>query len=89
MSYGVPLVNPLLTSPSLPGQPAGQHVHSILRAVGSLAERVRAAGNTLAVWHRRHRDRRHLANLQCQMLRDIGLSFSDVEAEIAKPFWQG
>lgn len=82
-------VNPLQTSPSLPGRLAGQNAHAILRGVGTLAELFLAAGSTLAVWHRRHRDRRHLANLQCQMLRDIGLSFSDVEAEIAKPFWQG
>ena len=54
-----------------------------------LAERVRGAGATLSVWHRRHRDRRHLANLQCHMLRDIGMSFAEVEYEISKPFWRG
>ncbi len=37
---------------------------------------------------RRSRQRRDLAALSDHNLRDIGLSRSDVEAEIGKPFWR-
>jgi uncharacterized protein YjiS (DUF1127 family) len=38
-------------------------------------------------WFERVRQRRHLGELSDHMLKDIGLSRADVEAEIAKPFW--
>jgi uncharacterized protein YjiS (DUF1127 family) len=37
---------------------------------------------------RRARQRRDLAALSDHHLRDIGLSRTDVEAEIGKPFWR-
>ncbi len=39
-------------------------------------------------WHERARQRRELQGLSDQMLRDIGLSRADVEAEASKPFWR-
>jgi len=43
---------------------------------------------TMMVWYERSRQRRHLAQLDERMLRDIGLSRGDVEHEIQKRPWQ-
>ena len=40
------------------------------------------------VWLERARQRRELQQLGDHMLKDIGLSRADVEAEISKPFWR-
>ena len=50
---------------------------------GGLA-RVTAA---IAVWRERARQRRHLAEMSPEMLRDIGVSVSAARAEAGKPFW--
>ena len=42
---------------------------------------------TVAVWRERARQRRHLAEMSAQMLRDIGVSVSAARAEAGKPFW--
>jgi uncharacterized protein YjiS (DUF1127 family) len=42
----------------------------------------------LLTWLERARQRRQLGGLTEHMLKDIGLSRSDVESEIAKPFWR-
>ena len=42
----------------------------------------------LFTWHQRARDRQALDQLDAHMLHDIGLSRSDVEHEVSKPFWQ-
>ena len=39
-------------------------------------------------WLQRDRDRRALQALDDRLLRDIGVSRSEVEGEIAKPFWR-
>src|SRR5690348_5980055 len=50
------------------------------------------AGNhvvaTLRVWRRRSRDRSRLAELDDRMLKDIGLTRTDAEFLINKPFWR-
>jgi uncharacterized protein YjiS (DUF1127 family) len=40
------------------------------------------------VWQERARERNRLASLDDYMLRDLGLSRSDVARETTKPFWQ-
>ena len=40
------------------------------------------------VWLERSRQRRHLAMLSDHMLKDIGMTRADVEAEASKPFWE-
>jgi uncharacterized protein YjiS (DUF1127 family) len=40
-------------------------------------------------WFEQARQRRQLGRLSDHMLKDIGLSRADVEAEVAKPFWRG
>ena len=42
----------------------------------------------LRLWIRRHNDRRLLAMMNERMLNDIGLSNHEVQAEVAKYFWQ-
>jgi uncharacterized protein YjiS (DUF1127 family) len=63
------------------------------RPVARPAERV--AGDRLVQayeqvlsWLERVHQRRQLAQLSDHMLKDIGLSRADVEAEVAKPFWR-
>jgi len=43
---------------------------------------------TLALWRERARARRELATLDLRMLRDLGLSPSQVEFEANQPFWR-
>jgi uncharacterized protein YjiS (DUF1127 family) len=38
-------------------------------------------------WRDRARQRRHLAELDDRLLRDIGVSRAEVEGEISRPFW--
>ncbi len=37
---------------------------------------------------RRHRSRQRIAQLDNHLLRDIGISFAEAEAEANKPFWR-
>jgi uncharacterized protein YjiS (DUF1127 family) len=47
-----------------------------------------------SVWQRagvmwqRHRSRQRIAQLDADLLKDIGVSFSEAEAEANKPFWR-
>ena len=60
------------------------------------AGRVRESGvdtlrrvlSTLAFWHERARQRRALAELPEEMLKDIGVSRSEAMREAGKPFWK-
>ena len=51
-------------------------------------ELVRSGAESLLTWLDRARQRRHLRTLSDHMLRDIGLSRTDVESEAGKPFWR-
>lgn len=42
----------------------------------------------IARWHRLAYERRLLASLDDRMLRDIGVTRLDAEAESSKPFWR-
>jgi uncharacterized protein YjiS (DUF1127 family) len=42
---------------------------------------------TLGLWRQRARQRRHLAEMSAEMLRDIGVSPGQARAEAGKPFW--
>jgi uncharacterized protein YjiS (DUF1127 family) len=52
---------------------------------GERAGRIAEVGLT---WFDRARQRRQLGELSDHMLRDIGLSRTDVWAESSKPFWR-
>ncbi len=43
--------------------------------------------NRIAAWSAVARQRRQLAQLDAESLRDIGLTRDDVEIETARPFW--
>lgn len=56
-------------------------VRKLLRVVTTGADLVLA-------WQERATERAHLATLDDRLLRDIGLSRSDVERESSLPFWR-
>jgi uncharacterized protein YjiS (DUF1127 family) len=58
------------------------------RSAGFAAGLLAGAIDRLLLWQERARDRRALAGLDNHMLRDIGLSRADLEAEVVKPFWR-
>jgi uncharacterized protein YjiS (DUF1127 family) len=70
------------------------HVYHPYSVTAKLAfgERARAALSAIAdafsAWQERVSQRRTLARLDDRMLRDMGLTRSDVEHEVSKPFWQ-
>jgi uncharacterized protein YjiS (DUF1127 family) len=53
-----------------------------------LAGTYTAFNQVLAGWRRRARERRELATLDSRTIRDLGLSQSDVQFEVNKPFWR-
>ena len=48
---------------------------------------LRAVTTALGTWSRRRRSRHALARLDDHLLRDVGLTRSDVALEAGKPFW--
>jgi uncharacterized protein YjiS (DUF1127 family) len=59
------------------------------RSETPLVATVSAVGELLAIWRRRARERRELANLDARAIRDLGLSPGDIRFEANKPFWRG
>lgn len=58
-------------------------------AAVSLAEViVRSIYAAVRTWQQRYELRRHLAELDDHLLRDIGLTRAQAAAEAAKPFWR-
>lgn len=55
---------------------------------GGLQETVRRLSKTGLSWLEILRQRRHLADLDAHLLRDIGLSETDRARELDKPFWR-
>lgn len=49
---------------------------------------VSAVGQLFATWRQRARERQELATLDHRMIRDLGLSPSDIRFEANKPFWR-
>jgi len=66
------------------------------RATGSAAPLVRdwlrfaltAALERVLIWHQRSVARHRLRGLNDHMLKDIGISRAEIEAECRKPFWK-
>ena len=52
------------------------------------AHRLRRAVDTLRLWQQRARGRQQLRNFDDHMLRDIGITRLQAEAEAHKPFWR-
>jgi uncharacterized protein YjiS (DUF1127 family) len=62
-------------------QPVATRLRPRRRAAGLLARLLAA----LAQADRIHRERRHLAEMDDALLRDIGITRADVEAELRRP----
>ena len=54
----------------------------------SLARTWRRGLRTLDLWYSRHEERRALASLTADQLRDIGVGEAEARLEAAKPFWR-
>ena len=59
-----------------------------LRQYRPLVEPSPSLWETLRMAWGRHRSRRRIAQLDPQMLKDIGVSYAEAEAEANKPFWR-
>lgn len=53
-----------------------------------LAGTYTALNQIFTTWRQRARSRKELSQLDTRSLRDLGLSASDVNFEINKPFWR-
>ncbi len=53
-----------------------------------LAGTFTAFNQILATWRRRTKERRELSSLDSRTLHDLGLSASDINFEVNKPFWR-
>lgn len=77
MCHASAALAPPQTQTALPGRDFGRALRRVVLQII----------NTLHVWQERARQRRELAQLDDRMLRDIGLTRSDVYRETSKPFW--
>ena len=74
--------NRLLFHKTAHGNPQGLvPVRRDAGALGTSWKRIRAA------W-RRYRSRQHISGLDSHMLKDIGVTYAEAEAEANKPFWR-
>ena len=64
--------------------PTCKNVH----ALDNINNPITKVAMTLSMWSARAKQRKQLALLDERMLADIGLSYDDVKAEVAKPFWK-
>ena len=63
-------------------------LHSGMSGLRSAASGLDTCLNVLLAWQDRDRQRRHLAELDDRLLKDIGLTSGDVARETRKPFWR-
>lgn len=56
--------------------------------VSHLGLRLDHVAETLATWGERIRMRRDLSRLDDHLLNDVGLSRTQLQAEVSKPFWR-
>lgn len=53
-----------------------------------LAGTFTAFGMILATWRRRAKERRELAQIDSRIARDLGISPTEIQFEMNKPFWR-
>ena len=63
-------------------------LHSTLRPARPQPAFLSGLTGLLATWRRRARERHELAQLDGRVLRDLGVSASEVAFEANKPFWR-
>jgi uncharacterized protein YjiS (DUF1127 family) len=65
------------------------HFHLFARsAADGRASPLGRVADTLRLWRRRIREKRALERLDERDLHDFGASYSDVYAELRRPFWR-
>ena len=77
-----------LTVIETPQSAAARALARLDRRLPSPAVVLQAAWRVLLCWQRRINDRRQLAELDDGLLKDIGVSRAEAEAESWKPFWK-
>lgn len=72
-----------------------RHDPSVTREIANQPGALRALGlwtvrliDTLLDWQERAHQRHHLSGLDDRLIRDMGLSRAEIDAEIHKPFWK-
>lgn len=63
-------------------------VHRVPSPTDVLRNGLRNIWRTLLCWQRRHDERLRLAAIDDRLLRDVGISREQAEAEAQKPFWR-
>lgn len=58
------------------------------RRATRLYHNVASSWSTVANWHARSKQRLALLSLDDRMLKDVGVTRAQAEAEAAKPFWR-
>lgn len=71
-----------------PTSAAARALARLERRLPSPAAVLQAVWRTLLCWQRRANDRRRLAEMGDDLLKDIGISRVDAQAEARKPFWR-
>ncbi|MCQ4294696.1 DUF1127 domain-containing protein [Pseudomonas stutzeri] len=66
---------------------ASHRFHLPKAAHASVAALFSRTWRTLQRWNQLARQRRQLASLSDEMLKDIGRSRADIEREVNRPFW--
>ena len=82
-------MNQIVTNESTLRPQALQPTHPWTRFVHAVDGGLETMVDTLLTWQRRHKDRMHLMSLDDRLLRDIGISYVEVDHEASKPFWRG
>jgi uncharacterized protein YjiS (DUF1127 family) len=82
-------MNQIVTNESSLQPQASQPTRSWTRFVHAVDGGLETMVDTLLTWQRRHKDRMHLMSLDDRLLRDIGISYVEVDREASKPFWRG
>jgi uncharacterized protein YjiS (DUF1127 family) len=78
--------NETILTPALPLENAGWRM--LQRVAPALADAAMVQFATLCAWQCRAEMRQRMIRLDDNILDDIGLSRTQVEAEAAKPFWK-
>jgi uncharacterized protein YjiS (DUF1127 family) len=73
---------------TLYNEASSKQVGLVAAAVSSVDASLAWAADQFFTWRQRAVDRQALQKLDEHMLHDIGLSRSQVELEVSKPFWR-
>ncbi|MFG1422680.1 DUF1127 domain-containing protein [Roseixanthobacter liquoris] len=84
----LPGAHPLRPTPLSAARGRVAHQDGITEAFGAPQDRLAGLWGLLRVWLRRARERRALADLDDDQMRDAGISREAARREAEKPFWR-